>query len=109
MIELKTAIVDLLELLGTVDRKVRLTAEIARERDWRPRFVAAAVIVSEGRTNRRRVHEHASLVRAALPSDGRSLHPWIKAPSGPIRALAFWPNLPTRLTRGGRGAAQSRG
>ena len=36
VIELKTEIVDVNELIGTFDRKRRLAARIARERDWDP-------------------------------------------------------------------------
>jgi hypothetical protein len=101
VIELKTAVVDLQELLGGVDRKVRLAPEIVRDFGWRPASVAVAVIVANGRTNRRRVQENASLIRAALPSDGRQLRHWLRAPLGPLRALAIWPKLPAMTgTRG---------
>ena len=34
VIELKTGLVDISELMGTLDRKRRLAAEVARERRW---------------------------------------------------------------------------
>jgi transcriptional regulator with XRE-family HTH domain len=108
VIELKTAIVDLQQLLGSLDRKVRLAPELIRESGWRPSFVGAAVIVLDGRSNRRRVQEHAALVRAALPADGRQLRPWVHAPAGPIRALAFWPKFPEAPRTSCRGTKRVR-
>ena len=95
VIELKTAIVDVNELVGTLDRKVRLALLIARERGWPLRedaSISAWVIVAEGRTNRRRVEEHRTMLRAALPADGRSIAGWLADPARPIRALSFWPD-----------------
>jgi len=55
VIELKTAIADVNELLGTADRKRRLAAQVARERGWDPRTVSQWLIVADTRTNRRRL------------------------------------------------------
>lgn len=95
VIELKTEIVDVNELVGTLDRKVRLAIEIARQRGWPVRAgvtVSAWVIVSASRTNRRRVDDHRTMLRAALPADGRSIQGWLTDPARPIRALSFWPD-----------------
>ena len=92
VIELKTEIVDVQELIGTLDRKRRLAPRIAAERGWRPMAVGAWVILAEGRTNRRRVAAHRTVLRAALPADGHAMQAWLAAPSGPIAALSFWPS-----------------
>src|SRR2546423_1109916 len=65
VIELKTAIVDVQELIGTMDRKVRLAPRIAAERGWQARTVSALVLVADGRTNRRRLADHRTVLRAA--------------------------------------------
>jgi len=55
VIELKTDIVDVNELLGTLDRKRHLAWQVARERGWDVRErtrVSLWVIVAESRTNR---------------------------------------------------------
>jgi transcriptional regulator with XRE-family HTH domain len=91
VIELKTELVDVQELLATLDRKRRLAPVIARDRGWHPATIAVWVIVAEGRTNRRRVDAHRSVLRAALPADGRTMHAWLAAPNGPVAALSFWP------------------
>jgi hypothetical protein len=89
VIELKTEIVDVGEILGTLDRKRRLGRSVAADLDWRPSTVSTALMIGEGRTNRRRVDAHAALFRAALPSDGRGLRTWLTAPAGEIHALTF--------------------
>ena len=90
VIELKTEVVDINELMGTLDRKRRLAPEIARERGWEPRSVSVWLIVADGTTNRRRVAGHATTLRAALPSDGRSIAGWLREPNQQIACLSFW-------------------
>src|SRR5687767_10327157 len=63
VIELKTELVDLNEMLGTLDRKRRLASQIAEDRAWDPVAVATWVIIANGRTNRRTVAEHAAVLR----------------------------------------------
>jgi transcriptional regulator with XRE-family HTH domain len=101
VIELKTEIVDVNELVGTFDRKVRLAVEIARDHGWAIEpgtSVSAWVIMSDSRTNRRRVQDHAAMLRAAYPIDGRGIRRWLARPAGSIRCLSFW--APPRLAPG---------
>ena len=90
VIELKTEIVDIQELLGVVDRKVRLSTRIASQRGWFPLATGAWIVVADGPTNRRRVAAHRTLLRAALPGDGRTMRRWLRAPAGRIAALSFF-------------------
>jgi transcriptional regulator with XRE-family HTH domain len=92
VIELKTEIVDLGELLGTLDRKRRLGPEIVETLGWQPATVSAWLIVAEGMTNRRRIDAHAGTFRAALPDDGRTVRAWLARPVGELRALTFVPD-----------------
>jgi hypothetical protein len=92
VIELKTDIVDVQEMLGTLDRKRRPARGIARDRGWDAAVVATSVILAEGRTNRRRVEAHATVLRAAPPDDGRTVGPWLRAPRGPMAALSIRPD-----------------
>ncbi len=89
VVELKTEIVDVQETVGTLDRKVRLAGEIAGERGWTPATVASWLVVAEGATNRRRVAAHRAMLRAALPTDGRSVMGWLRHPRGRMAALSF--------------------
>jgi hypothetical protein len=87
VIELKTDIVDVNELVGTVDRKGRHAVRIAIERGWIRSHdpapsVSIWVIVADGHTNRRRVQAHRAMLRAAFPSDGRAIGGWLRTRSG---------------------------
>jgi transcriptional regulator with XRE-family HTH domain len=92
VVELKTDIVDVGELLGTFDRKRRLGARVAADLGWRAVAVGAALLVRDSRTNRRRVQAHERTLRAALPDDGRRYKRWLAVPSGTVAALAFVPD-----------------
>ena len=95
VIELKTDIADVNELVGTVDRKRRLAIRVARERGWEvgpDASVSVWIIVAEGRTNRRRVHAHGTMLQAAFPADGRTIGGWLRRPVGAVRCLSFWPH-----------------
>src|SRR4051794_253417 len=63
VIELKTEIVDVNDLMGKADKKRRLAALIGRDRGWKPRSVGLWVIVADSKTNRRRVQSHATTLR----------------------------------------------
>jgi transcriptional regulator with XRE-family HTH domain len=92
VIELKTDIVDVNELMGTLDRKRRLAPILARDRGWVPARVAVWLIVAESKANRRRVQTHATTLRAALPSDGRTVGGWLRNPTTALACLSFWSN-----------------
>jgi hypothetical protein len=93
VIELKTEIVDLNEMLGTLDRKRRLAVEVARARGWRPLAVGTWVVVARSRSNRRTLADHETVLRAKLPADGLAIRRWLKDPSGRIDALSFPPSV----------------
>jgi transcriptional regulator with XRE-family HTH domain len=93
VIELKTEIVDINEMLGTLDRKRRLATEIARKRGWDARLVATWLVIAPGRSNRRAIAEHAAVLRAKLPADGNAMRRWLRAPDGRIDALSVMPRV----------------
>jgi hypothetical protein len=92
VIEIKTEVVDIQELIGVLDRKTRLAPRIARERGWKAVNVGNLVVIGEGPTNRRRVAAHASVLRAAFPGDGRTARAWLRQPVGRFRGLCFFSN-----------------
>jgi transcriptional regulator with XRE-family HTH domain len=106
VIELKTALVDVNELLGTLDRKRRLARVVASDRGWRPARVSTWLIVQDTRTNRRHVSEHRLLLRSRLSLDGRQLRSFLARPSHATSGLAFWPNSSPRSS--GPGVRSSR-
>jgi transcriptional regulator with XRE-family HTH domain len=99
VIELKTELVDLSDLLGSMDRRLRLALRIARERGWDVRAVSGWIIVSDGTTNRRRLAAHQQMIRNAFPSDGIAMRSWTRRPSGTIRGLSLWSSARPRHER----------
>jgi transcriptional regulator with XRE-family HTH domain len=93
VIELKTEIVDVNELLGTLDRKRRLAVDVARSRGWDPSAVATWVVLASSRSNRRTIDEHATVLGAKLPADGRAIRRWLLDPHGAIDAPSFVPSV----------------
>ncbi|MGI8829285.1 MAG: hypothetical protein ACR2I5_05890 [Candidatus Limnocylindria bacterium] len=79
VIEIKTVIVDVRDLLSNVDRKVRIGRSLAVERGWTPRAVLPVLLVAEGSTARRRIAEHAALFGRFSPR-GRSAMAWLRQP-----------------------------
>ena len=96
VVELKTVLVDIGEMLGTLDRKRRLAPTIAVDRGWQPTVVSVWLIVEDTHTSRRRAAEHRTLLRAALPLDGRQLGSFLARPAAACRGLAFWPSTSPR-------------
>ncbi len=90
IIELKTELVDLGELLATADRRVRLARDIVRERGWVPATVSVWVIVARSRTTERRIADHRAMLRSALPDGGPRLRAWLRDPVGVVRGLSTW-------------------
>ena len=99
VIELKTDIADVNELIGTFDRKVRLAWRVAEERGWDPVAVSGWVIVAPGRTNRERIAAHGAMLRAAFPMDGRGIGSWLRRPVGSVSALSMWRNIHAGTTK----------
>jgi hypothetical protein len=101
VIELKTDIADVNELVGTFDRKVRLGGRIAQDRGWDPLTVSGWVVVAAGRTNRERIAVHGAMLRAAFPMDGRNIGAWLQRPVGKVSALSTWRNIHGGTTKAG--------
>jgi hypothetical protein len=93
VIEIKTELVDVNELMGSCDRKRRLAAQLARQRGWQPSSISTWVILADSRTNRRALASHATVLRAKFPADGRSIRRWLAHPTGEINALSFLPSV----------------
>jgi transcriptional regulator with XRE-family HTH domain len=87
--ELKTEFVDMQDLMGSADRRRRLAEGIARDLGWVARTVSVWVIVADSRTNRRQAALHRAVLRAAFPTDGRTMVGWLREPVGVVAALSF--------------------
>jgi transcriptional regulator with XRE-family HTH domain len=98
VIELKSEIVDVQGLLGAIDRYHRLAARIARDRGLHPLATSVWVVLAEGRTNRRALRDHVTLLRVAsrwTSSDGA-----MAAPSTRRGPRAQFPVIRSRGERG---------
>ena len=90
VVEIKTALVDAQELLGTLHVKQRLASGMGRELGWSPRGVVPAIIFMSHSTVRRRVEEHATLF-AGFGLRGVHALAWLRRPFGdPDGVLLFW-------------------
>lgn len=80
VIELKTMLVDVQALLGSLDAKARLAPDVCRRFEWDPRRVVPVIVFSEDRTTRNRVHRVGGLFdRYALR--GRTAGTWMRRPT----------------------------
>jgi transcriptional regulator with XRE-family HTH domain len=92
VIELKTEFVDMNEMLGTFDRKIRLARSVAAQRGRQASAVSGWLIVLDTHTNRRHAAAHMSLLRARFPHDGRALAGFLADPCRTTNGMAFWPD-----------------
>jgi len=89
LIELKTELADISDLLATTDRRRRLVDRIVEPFGWKPLRVGQWVVVAESRTNHRRLAQHRTVLRAAFPTDGRSIEGWLANPDRDAAVLWF--------------------
>jgi transcriptional regulator with XRE-family HTH domain len=92
VIELKTELVDLEDLLTAMDRRMRLATTVARQRGWEATSVGCWVVIAEADADRRRVERHRAMLRSAFPANGHDMRAWLRSPAGRIAALSFWAN-----------------
>jgi transcriptional regulator with XRE-family HTH domain len=93
VIELKTELVDINDLMGSLDRKRRLAAEISDKRGWHASSISTWVVLANGRTNRRELSRHENVLRTKFPDDGRTVRGWLRRPSSVMNALGFLPSI----------------
>ena len=90
VIEIKTMIADIQDLLGRLDVKVRIAPALAGTHGWRPAETRAAFVMLDGSTPRRRVAQHAALF-ARFSLRGADATRWLRAPRQDAPGLAGGP------------------
>lgn len=105
VIEVKTVVPDLGGMLATLDKKVRLAAEIGASRGWMAAAVARLLVLPEDRTARRRVKQHEATFETAFPTRNVAVNAWLRTPSGPLSGLVF---LSTARASGPRSSGRGR-
>lgn len=109
IIELKTELVDVQEMVGSMDRRRRLARRIAAGRGWAVTTVSTWVFAADTTTNRRRVAAHKAFLGSAFPHDGPTLSRWLADPRGEVQGLSFVSYaLPGHAMRRGSGAQRVR-
>lgn len=104
LIEVKTRIVDVQDLLRSVDMKRRIVPPLLqRERRWTIRHQGHVVVIAESGTNRRAIERHRETFAAAFPQRSVQARRWIQDPTGDIAAIRFSPVMPHGHGRHGRG------
>src|SRR6187402_3258204 len=81
VIEVKSVVPDVQATLGGIDRKVRLAAQIARERGWHVRSVSRWLVIADTTAARSRIERHAATFAAALPARTVELRNWAARPT----------------------------
>jgi transcriptional regulator with XRE-family HTH domain len=89
VIEVKSVVPDLQGMLGTLDRKVRIATDLARERRWRVTTVSRLLVFPDDRTARRRVERHTAIFAAALPARTPAVRRWLKRPVDTLAGIMF--------------------
>ena len=96
IVEAKTRLGDVQDLLGRLDVKVRLGQQIARRLGWPdPLRVIPCLVIADGRTARRVVSSHAALF-ARFSHRGRAADRWLANPASDeeVRGLLIFEALP---------------
>jgi hypothetical protein len=103
IVEVKTALIDMQQMLGSLDVRTRLAHRIARERGWTAEQVATLLAIADTDAARGQVSRHTSLL-ASFSLRGRPARAWLSAPAGPARLLIYIPAAVTgrKTWRAGR-------
>ena len=80
VVEIKTSIGDLQDLLGRLDVKARVAGRIARDQGWFASTVVPLILLADSSSVRRHVRAHAGLF-ARFSSDRRLATAWLRKPS----------------------------
>ena len=113
VIEIKTDLVDIQSLLGSLDVKTRLARHVAEPFGWAVRTVIPAIVFAEDRTIRRRLAKLDTLFDR-FSVRGRACNSWLRRPSGACNGLLWFVSMPARVADSGgrrvrvRGAAAGR-
>jgi transcriptional regulator with XRE-family HTH domain len=107
VIEMKTVIRDVQDLLGALDVKARIAPLVAREIGWDPLRVVRAVFIAEGSSARRQVERFASLFDP-FAVRGHAAVRWLREPSTPASGLLLFTKLPDHGVNDRRRAGRRR-
>jgi transcriptional regulator with XRE-family HTH domain len=109
VVEVKTRLGDVQDLLGRLDVKLRLAPQAARAQGWpQPLRVVPCLLVAEGRTARRVVADHPELF-ARFALRGRDARRWLANPSDePVSGILLFESVPDSRRTDTRQSAATR-
>ena len=107
VVEIKTVIAEIQDLLGALNTKERVAPALARSLGWRAAQVVPFLVVAETTTNRRRLATHARLF-ARLTLRGKGAVAWIRRPQEAPSGLLLLIKLPDHNRVGVRRAGRQR-
>jgi len=107
IVEVKSAVPDMQDMLAGVDRKARLGPQLAADRGWRVRSVSRLLVLPDGRTARRRLVDHAAIVGQVFPLRTAAVRRWIARPVGAIGGVLFLPSSQSTTARQRVGASRA--
>lgn len=100
VIEIKTAIVDVQDMLGSLDVKTRMARKVARDIGWEASSVTPALILTDDTATRATVKRLDSLFdRFTLR--GRAALNWVRSPEAVPTGLLWFERLPAGQPRPG--------
>lgn len=90
IVEVKTLIVDVQDLIATLNRKARVVPRIvAAERGWSVATVSRLLAVRGSHPARDAIARHAATFASELPSGTQAARTWLRQPSGTLRGVMF--------------------
>jgi transcriptional regulator with XRE-family HTH domain len=105
IIEVKSRMVDVQDLLGSHGRKMRIAPLVVPgEFGWSPLAIGRVLVLPEGSTARDAVLRHAATFAATYPERNRRVRTWLERPDGPLSGVLFLrptsrSGAPTRVAR----------
>jgi transcriptional regulator with XRE-family HTH domain len=96
IIEVKTKVADLQDLLSTMDRKRRLAPAMAKALGWKPLRIGSVLVLPGETWARNAVERFGPVFGAALPARTVEVTRWLAQPGGDIRGIWFLVNDTTR-------------
>jgi transcriptional regulator with XRE-family HTH domain len=99
VIEVKSVLVDLQDLLSTLDRKKRLALSIARQAGWSPLFIGTLLVMPGETQARNAIEKYRPVFNATYPARGRDVQRWLRCPERDLRGIWFVLNFTASDTK----------
>jgi hypothetical protein len=110
VVEVKSQIVDIQDLVSTLDRKRRLAPRLASDLGWHPLAIGAVVVLPSEHRARSAVARHRAIFDAAYPARTLGVRRWLGRPDRDLRGIWFLPvSAPDVARKRGAGSRRSRG